>query len=87
MEGKTTRPDVLRSAEHLRRYWQQYLRWLPNLRQRLHSLLDMPLKTAEAVWKAILEWGHGLTKTTLRLTRECQITMFGQYKCHFPNPP
>lgn len=88
MAGNTNRADVLRSADHLKRYRHQYVRWLPNLRLRLHALLKgIPHKTAEAVWVAILEWGESLTKVTLFLTRDRQITMFGQYKCHLPNPP
>ena len=82
------RPDILRSLEHLKRYNQQYMRWLPELQLHLHSQLrHAASRTAEAIWNAALLWGGGLTLTTLQLTRYHQITMFGRYKCHLPNPP
>ena len=88
MAGNTSRPDVLRSEDHLKRYWQQYLLWLPHLRVHLHKQLrHVAIRTAEAVWQAVMQLGGGLTLTTLMLTREHQITMFGRYKCHLPNPP
>lgn len=88
MAGNLVRPDILRSLDQLKRYGQQYLRWLPELRVHLHARLrHVTSKTAEAVWKTLLRWGGGLTMTTLLLTRDYQITMFGHYKCHLPNPP
>jgi len=88
MAGNLIRPDILRSLDQLKRYGQQYLRWLPELRVHLQvRLRHLTSKTAEAVWKTLLRWGGGLTMTTLLLTRDHQITMFGHYKCHLPNPP
>ena len=88
MAGNLVRPDILRSLDQLKSYNQQYMRWLPELRIHLHTqLLHATNRTAEAVWEALLHWGGGLTLTTLRLTRDHQVTMFGQYKCHLPNPP
>ena len=88
MLGDTSRPDVIRSEDHLKRYWQQYIRWLPNLRIHLDKLLrHTSQRTPEGAWSTTLRWGGGLTLTTLRLTRDHQITMFGRYKCHLPNPP
>lgn len=88
MYGNLNRPDVLRSANRLKRYGQQYIRWLPELRLHLRTpLRHLTNRAAEAVWKTLLRWGGGLTLTTLLLTRDHQITMFGQYRCHLPNPP
>jgi transposase len=88
MAGNLVRPDILRAMDQLKRYNQQYMRWLPELRIHLHKqLLHATSRTAEGVWGTLLQWGGGLALTTLRLTRDHQITMFGQYKCHLPNPP
>jgi transposase-like protein len=86
--GEKGRDDVRRWQDRLTCYWKKFSRWSPNLRTRLGATVLPAGHTAPlAIWNTLLEWGGGLAALTARLTWESGITLFGEYKCHLPNPP
>jgi len=88
VRGETGRDDVRRWRDRLTCYWKRFSRWSPFLLERLGRAILLPEYAAPlAVWNAVVNWGGGLSQATARLTRENGITLFGEYKCHLPNPP
>lgn len=71
----------------LRRYWCSFRWGLPRMSDPILVLagLVLPLEHPKRSWELLLQWGGSLAMTTMRFTREAQITLFGRYRCHAPN--
>lgn len=86
--GERSRADVRRWTMRIKHYWNQYRRWLPIFRLKVSGFLSARRHhTPEAVWNEVLRRTGSLAAATAHLTERYQVTMFGEYKCHLPNPP
>lgn len=86
--GELERADVHRWHDRLLHYWKGFLVWAPRLRLRIGKRIPMPKHFSPVrLWKAVLDWAGDLAEATIRLTRSLSVTLFGEYKCHRPNPP
>jgi len=81
--------DVIRLLPLLQLYWKRFSTWLPEVRRIVSEGFPRPPPTSEPLewWMYLLSSNDGLGATTLRLASTFQITLFGRYRCHRPNPP
>jgi hypothetical protein len=72
----------------LQLYWKRFLSYLPEVERTV--VLDLsrapPLSEPVQWWVTLLSAYSGLGPTTLALVSTHQITLFGRYQCHRPNP-
>jgi len=83
------RPDVQHWSPLLIRYWRRYEQWLPQVSVILRGAVERapPVRRSDAWWRKIVElWGDP-KQVTVMLVGKFQITLFGRYRCHRPNPP
>ncbi len=87
--GRHENIDVVRWQYLLKRYWQRFENGLPKL-SRIKELVLPSFSPGEAsfeLWERLLERFGELSSMTLHLVGTFQITLFGSYRCHRPNPP
>jgi transposase-like protein len=77
-----------RWEEILRRYWRRFCRWCEKLRAILIANWGRPPPPIEPIelWRWLENFFGGLESASSRLIGDLQITFFGQYRCHQPNP-
>lgn len=81
-------PHVERWTTVMRRYWHRFCYWLPELLPLIKGLgLSPPMDDPVKCWASVLRWSESLSVATMRLTKLFSVTLFGRYRCHFPNPP
>ena len=72
----------------LRRYWNKFGRWISQANGVLHSCLDRapPPSSTTAWWGVIVGAFTNMGLATRVLVTDSQVTLFGRYRCHRPNP-
>lgn len=88
MAGDIERPDVGCWYQRLVHYRSQFTAWAPRL--LLHVKEAIPFGRhphPHRIWNSVMKWAGNLTLATSRLIRAFGLTLFGEYKCHLPNPP
>lgn len=87
--GDVGRADVRRWSELLDRYWQRFVIWLPELRMVAAVIFGRgpPASRPRKWWSSMVAVAGDLAGATWRLVSEVRVTIFGQYRCHRPNPP
>jgi len=84
--GHIFHSDVEAWTIHLRRYWKRFCFWLPHLHPTFQGIgLSPPPADPSTCWEGLVTWAGSLSGTTMKLTREYQVTLFGRYRCHVPN--
>lgn len=86
IQGVPFPPEVLRHLVLLSQYLRQFSRWLPEMDRTLGNPLERapPCDPREA-WTRLLSDYQDLADMTQNLTRVFRITVFGRYRCHYPN--
>jgi hypothetical protein len=81
--------DVVRLLPLLQLYWKRFVTWLPEVDRTISGSLPRPPPISEPMdwWVSLLNAYEDLGTTTLKLVSIFQITLFGRYRCHRPNPP
>ena len=81
--------DVIRLLPLLQLYWKRFATWLPEVRCTVSGGLPRPPPAGEPLewWTSLLSSYDGLGGATLTFVSTFQITLFGRYRCHRPNPP
>jgi hypothetical protein len=89
VQGGPWSNDVIRLLPLLQVYWKRFVTWVPELERTVSGSLPRPPPTSEPLdwWTSLLGPHDELGLTTLRLVSIFQITLFGRYRCHRPNPP
>jgi hypothetical protein len=84
-----SRADTLRWHLLLRRYWNRFIKWLPDLVNMVGRVFSLPPPHAEGSgsWQALMAAYGRLDRATVDLVRQFQVTAFGKYRCHSPVPP
>lgn len=86
--GHTHCSDVQRFESLLKRYWLQFEKWIPEINKATGQILGRapPLHKSEAWWCQITTHFGNPDLATLGLVEKHQITFFGRYHCHLPQP-
>jgi hypothetical protein len=86
--GDVGRADVRRWSELLDRYWQRFVAWLPKLRMVAAVIFGRgpPASRPWEWWSFMVAAAGDLARVTRRLVIEVRVTIFGEYRCHRPNP-
>ena len=81
--------DVLRWKLLLDIYWLQFTHWLPTLAPVIGQQFKRAPPSARPMdWWLFLLGLHGdISSLTEELIKSHQVTLFGRYHCHQPNPP
>lgn len=81
-------PGVLRWTDLLRRYWQRFVLWVPEMEHVMECVANRsPPHEPMQWWDLMLRHYGDLASATQASVSVFRITFFGRYRCHFPNPP
>lgn len=87
--GEMVRADTSTLRRLLRRYWNRFTQWLPDLMETIGRVLGLPPPGTQpqGSWHAILAAYQHLDRATRSLVGKYRVTIFGKYLCHEPILP
>jgi hypothetical protein len=87
--GERHSPEVLRREFLLRRYWDRFEEWYPRVLEIIGHRMPVRLLMEESggYWQAVSLTYSSISRATLKLVRQYEVTLFGKYRCHSPRPP
>lgn len=87
--GQPFKESVSRWLGPLRSYRLRFQRWLPEIKRTLQTACSQPLAESEILrwWSLLVSNYVDFGSATQATVSDFQITFFGRYRCHLPNPP
>ena len=86
--GEDCDPGVLRWSGLLRRYWQRFASWVPEMQRVMRGTAPRsPPGEAKEWWNLLHSNRVDFSAATQTSVSIFQITFFCRYRCHRPNPP
>jgi len=78
--------EALSWRPHLRRYWNRFTNWIPDLHRFVGSLLARcpPVGNPGEWWTVLVAAFGDLETMTKKIIEQFRITVFRRYRCHSP---
>ena len=80
------RAEALTWQPLLKRYWNRFTKWIPQIHRLLGALLTRsPPHGNGTDWWRVLTIAFGNLESMTKKIVEClRVTLFGRYRCHLP---